>query len=135
MRILRLILITLIPLIVYSMSEPAQIPPELKKLRAKVVDKKGVVHELVAFRCNEGSVLKFKKGSLDYTLSLSSVKTIEVVGQEDGYTEVVVKLKDCKKDTFLIPSSTRCSAQSDVGDVSFYMNEVKRIELYRGEDR
>ncbi len=118
---------------VYAMSEPAQIPPELRNLRVKVIDAKGVVHELKDFRCNEGGSLKFKRGSLSYTLSLSSIKSIKVLGVEDGNVRVLVRLKDGNEEHFELPSSTRCTARTDVGNVSFYVNEVKSIELYQGE--
>ncbi len=133
MRRLLPLLLFLIPFLTYGMSEPAQIPPELRNLKARVRDTKGVVHELRAFRCNEGATLKFKRGSLDYTLSLSSIKSIKVLQVEGGSVKVLVLLKDGKRESFELPPSTRCTAQTDVGNVSFYITEVKSIELYQGE--
>lgn len=133
MGILYVLVLILSVTFVYGMSEPAQIPPELRNLKAKVEDTKGVVHELKAFRCNEGAALKFKRGSLDYTLSLVSIKSIRVLGVEDGSVRVMVHLKDGKVEGFHLPSSTRCSAQTEVGNVEFYITDVKNIELYQGE--
>jgi len=133
MKVLRSLLLVFSALIIYGMSEPAQVPPELRDLRAEVKDSKGVVHKLTAFRCNDGATLKFKRGSLDYTLSLTSIRSIEVLGAEDGSVKVLVRLKDGRKESFELPSSTRCTAQTDVGSVSFYITEVKSIELEQGE--
>ena len=124
----------LIPLLL-SMSEPASVPPEMKNLRAKVVDRKGVEHQLRGLVCNQGGTVKFKKGTVDYTLSLSSIRMIEVLGEEEGSVRVRVKLKDGEEEVFNLPSSTRCTADSDVGSVSFYINEIKSIELSQGEER
>ena len=133
MKVLQPLILLFLALLIYGMSEPAEIPPELRSLKAKVVDKKGVTHQLTAFKCNDGATLKFRKGSLDYTLSLTSIRSIEVLGVEDGNARVSVQLKDGKKESFELPSSTRCTAQTEVGNVSFYITEVKSIELLRGE--
>ncbi len=135
MGVFRLFILIAIVLLVSSMSEPLQVPPELRNLRAKVIDRKGVVHELTSFMCNEGGSLKFKKGTLDYNVSLSSIKSMETKGEEEGRVKVLVSFRDGKKEEFELPSSTRCTAQSDTGSVSFYINEVKKIELLQGDRR
>jgi len=127
-------LVLLIPLIV-GMSEPVSLPPEVKNLRAKVLDSKGVEHRLKGLFCNQGEALKFKKGSITYSLSLSSIKGIEVLGQEEGNVRVRVTLRNGKEEVFSLPSSVRCSGESDVGGASFYISEVKSIQFYQGEER
>ena len=129
----RLSLVSVLSLFLLGMSEPASLPPELKHLKAKVVDIKGVEHNLKGLVCNQGGSIKFKKGSLDYTLPLSSLRKIEILSEEEGSVSVRVTLKDGKKEILNLPSSTRCTADSDVGSVSFYINEVKSVELFRGE--
>ncbi len=119
--------------LIYGMSEPAHIPPELKNIGVKVTDAKGVVHELRGFRCNEGSSLKLKKGTLDYTVSLSSVKSITVMGIQEGVVKIKVEFKNGRKEIFDMPSSTRCVSESEVGGVSFYISEIKKVELQQGE--
>ncbi len=135
MRYFRLLTLSLVSVFLLSMSEAPEIPPELRNLKAKVQDVKGVVHELTAFRCNEGATLKFRKGSLDYSISLSSVRSIEVVGMDEEGVKVKVRMKDGSTETFLLPASTRCTAQTKTGNVSFYINEVRKIELIQGEGR
>jgi len=71
----------------------------MKNLRAKILDRKGIKHELKGLVCDQGETIKFRKGSLNYILSLSSIKRMEV------------------------------------GNVSFYINEVKSVELIQGEER
>ncbi len=131
-RFLPLILIT--PLLV-GMSEPASVPPEVKNIKAKVLDKKGVEHQLKEFSCGEGASLEFRKGTLDYTISLSSIERIEVLGENSGNVKVKVRLRSGKEEVFDLPSSVRCTAYSEVGSVSFYINEVKSIEIIKGEER
>lgn len=118
-----------------SMSEPVSLPPEVKKVKAVVVDNKNVKHSLRGLSCGRGSVMKFKKGTLDYTLSLTSIKEMEVLGEEEGSVRVRVKLRNGKEEVFDLPSSTRCTAESEVGNVGFYINEIRSIELLQGEER
>ncbi len=118
---------------VWGMSEPPPVPKEIKEARIRVVDLKGVVHNLRNLRCDEGSVLKFGRGTLSYSLSLSSIRKIEVLGSEEGVVKVRVQLEDGKGEVFELPSSTRCTADSEVGSVSFYVNEVKSVEILKGE--
>ena len=130
-RVLPVILLT--PLLL-SMSEPASVPPEVKKLRAKVLDLKGVEHSLKEFSCG-GESLEFRKGTLDYTVSLPSIERIEVLGENSGSVKVRVKLRSGKEEVFELPSSVRCTAYSELGSVSFYINEVKSIEIIKGEEK
>ena len=130
-RVLPLILTA--PLLV-SMSEPASVPPEVKKLKAKVLDGRGVEHELREFSCG-GSSLEFRKGTLDYTVPLSSIERIEVLGENPGSVKVRVKLRSGKEEVLELPSSVRCTAYSDLGSVSFYINEVRSVEILKGEER
>lgn len=120
--------------LLWSMSEPASLPPELKDAKVKVVDTKGVAHELKAFRCG-GSDIKFKKGNLSYKVALSSIRKMEVLSVEDGNVKIAVEMEGGKKETFELPSSTRCDAESEVGSVSFYISEIKTVEVKRGERR
>jgi len=118
-----------------SMSEPAELPPELRSLKAKVVDAKGVVHNLSSFSCNNGATLKFKKGSVNYMLPITSIKRLEVIGAEDGGVKVKVTLSEGKQGEFSLSTSTRCKGMADMGSVAFYINEVKSIELSKGETK
>lgn len=117
-----------------SMSEPTSLPPELRNLKVKVLDSKGVVHELTSLKCNEGGNLKLKRGSLDYTLPFTDVQKIKVLEVSGGEVKVELLLKDGKRETFEMPSSTRCTAVSDVGNVNFYISEIRSIEV-EGEQK
>ncbi len=130
MRRTPLILASLI-FILYGMSEPARISPELKNLKVRVTDVKGVVHELKGFSCNDKGVLRLKRGSLDYTIPLSSVKRLKVINLKEGSARVEILMEDGSKEVFEISSSTRCRADSDVGSVSFYIGKVREIEFLR----
>jgi len=116
------------------MSEPANLPPELRNLKVKVLDSKGVIHELTALKCSEGGSLKLRKGSLDYTISLTRIRKINVLGVKDNSVKVELLLKDGKREFFYMPSTTKCTAVSDVGGVSFYISEIKSIEV-KGEQK
>ena len=127
-------LILLVAPLLMSMSEPASVPPEVKKLRAKVLDLKGVEHNLKEFSCGGGSI-EFRKGTLDYTVPLSSVERMEILGENSGSVKVRVKLRSGKEEVFELPSSVRCTAYSDLGSVSFYINEIRNVEIIKGEER
>lgn len=130
----RRLLLLMPALLSLSMSEPASLPPELRNLKVKVLDSKGVVHELTTLKCNEGINLKLKRGSLEYTIPFTEVRKIEVVEVAEDRTKVELTLKDGKRETFYTSSSTRCTAISDVGNVSFYISEIKSIEV-EGEQK
>ncbi len=125
----------MISFLIAGMSEPAHTPPELRDLRVKLIDSEGVLHELTAFRCGDGGILRLKRGSVSYSIPLSSVKEIEVLELEDTYAKVKLHLKDGSEEILKLPSSMKCSAQSKLGIVSFYIEEVKRIELVQGESK
>jgi len=127
-------LIFLSPLLL-GMSEPVNVPSEVKNLKAKVVDAKGVEHELGELVCGRGGAIRFEKGSLDYTVPLTSIKRLEVLEEDGTSVRVRVVLKGGKEEIFSVPSSTKCTADSEVGSVSFYINEIKSLELFPGEER
>jgi len=135
MRHLLLIVLSLASVLLMSMAERTEMPPELRNIKALVKDSKGLSHQLNSLRCGDGTSLKFKKGSLTYSLPLSSIKSLEVLNREGDYVKAKVKLQDDSSEIFYIYSGTRCSARSKVGSVNFYINEVRKIELFKGESR
>ncbi len=134
MRHYLLVTLFLASVLLVSMAERSQVPPELRNLKALVKDSKGVSHELTSLRCGDGASLKLKKGNLDYYVSLSSIKSIEVLGQDGEAVRVKLSLRDGSSETLHISSSTRCTAQSKLGTVSFYINEVRSVKLIKGRE-
>ncbi len=118
-------------LFLLSMGEAPKTPPEVINLKAKVVDIKGISHEVRGLSCFEGGVLKLKKGSLEYTLDIRKVKKIEVLREREGDLEVRVLMVNGEEETFSVRSSIRCSALSSVGAVDFYLSEVKTITFLK----
>jgi len=134
MRKERAILSLLAAPLLYSMSEPAEIPPELRDLKVKVTDAEGVTHSLRGFRCGDG-VLRLKRGALSYNISLSTVRKITLLSASEGIARVRVEFRDGGSEEFSVPASTKCESESDVGNVSFYISEIREIELQQGESR
>ena len=122
------VLIAGVPLLL-GMSEPVSIPPEVRNMSVTVEDTEGTVHRLRGLNCGEGASLTLKKGALDYSVSLSQIKEIRVLGVRGGEATLSVLFKDGKKEKFSVTSSLKCTSESEVGTVDFYIGEVRRISL------
>ncbi len=130
----KLLVLLSVTTLVVGMSEPSGVPPEVRNIKARVEDSKGVVHELSSFRCGSGAHMRFKKGSATYTIPLTSIKTFSVLGVRDGKAEVEVALKSGKREKLTISSSTICSGVADSGAVEIYVSDIKKVEL-KGESK
>jgi hypothetical protein len=122
-----------IPFIAMAMGEGRSVPPELKKVRSTVIDKEGVTHRFTGLVCGDGGEIRFKRGAVDYRLSLTSIEKIEVIKTSGSESSVEVTLADGKKEKYTVSSSLRCVAQTDSGKADFYISDVKSITFHRGE--
>jgi len=133
MRIL-LIGLLLIPSLLLAMAETAGPPPEVKGIEIVVVDKSGVKHTLKSPTCEGLSYLKVKKGSLEYSISLTKIKKIEVIRVGRDKALLRIHTKDGKAEIFETSPNTFCVMQSELGNVSFTLRDVKEI-IFKGEGR
>ena len=130
----RLFLFVFIPALLFGMAEPTGVPPEIKGINVVVVDKKGVKHNLRSPICDGESYLKVKKGTLEYSISLRNIKRI-VVREIKGDNAVIdIETRDGSVDTFTTSAYTLCAMQSNIGNVSFNLKDVKEI-IFRGEEK
>lgn len=121
---------TLLPaLATWGMSEPASLPSELRSVPVVVVDSEGTTHELLGLRCEGRGELELRKGNVDYKLSLLSVRRIEVIGEDGEKIRLKVTMKGGKSGEFFVERSLKCSAESDIGEVSFYLGDVRTVEI------
>ena len=115
------------------MAEPGGVPAEIRNIKAVVVDKKGVKHELRNPVCEERAYLKVRKGELEYSISITRIKKIEILEAGEDYVKLRITAVDNKKDIFEAPSGISCRGQSDLGSVTFTLKNVKEIILERRE--
>ena len=115
----------------FSMAEPGGIPPEIRNIKVIVVDKKGVKHEFRNPTCEGLSYLKVRKGELEYSISITKIKKIEILETGEDYVKIKITTVDNKKDIFEASPGTFCIGQSDLGNVTFTLKDVKEIILER----
>ena len=119
----------LIPLIL-SMAEPVKD----KGLKVELEDKKGIKHHLNGLVCGGRTYLKVKEGNLEYSLDLSTLKSIEVLSQAGDQLIIKIQLKNGNSKEYLLPASTYCKAKSNIGEAGFYLRDVKTIFI-KTEDK
>jgi len=99
-----------------------------------VTDTQGVSHDLRGLECSDG-ILRLKRGALDYSIPLSSVRRIVVLSSAADRVRLRVEFKEGSSEEFEASVSTRCISRSKAGSVSFYMSEIREMELLQGEGR
>jgi len=129
----RLLIVLIIPVLLFGMAEPTGAPPEVKSIKMVVIDKEGKKHELKSPLCEGLSYLKVKQGGVEYSVSLTNVKEIEVLNVSGDLAIVKVKYRNGKEGIFKISASTLCTGTSDFGNASFYLKDVQKIIFRRGE--
>ena len=130
----RFLLLLFAPVLLFGMAEPTGVPPEIKGINVVVVDKKGVKHTLRSPICDGESYLKVKKGTLEYSISLRNIKKIVVKSVKGDNVELIIETKDGKTDTFTTSAYTLCAMQSNLGNVSFNLKDVKEI-IFQGAEK
>ncbi len=116
------------------MSESAGIPQELGNVRIRVKDLQNVVHTLRGLSCGKNGILSFKKGTLNYNIPISSIKKISLISKSEERVKLKVTFNG-KAEEFEMSANTRCFSRSEIGTVSFYIKEIKEIELLQGETK
>lgn len=129
-----LFIAVLIPLLSFSMAEPAGAPPEVKNISIVVIDKEGKKHQLKSPTCEGLSYIKVKKGEVEYSISLTNLEKLEIINVSGDKAIVRIKLKGGKEEVFNISSHAVCSALSEIGNASFTMKDIKEI-LFQKEER
>ncbi len=127
-------LLVFLPTFVFSMAEPTGVPPEIKGMNVIVVDKKGIKHSLKSPICDGESYLKVRKGTLEYSISLRNIKRIIIKNIKGDEVELVIETKDGEMDTFITSAYTLCVMQSNLGNVSFNLKDVKEI-MFQGAEK
>ncbi len=127
-------LFVFIPTLFFGMAEPTGVPPEIKGINVVVVDKKGVKHSLRSPICDGESYLKVRKGTLEYSISLRNIKKITVKSVKGDNVELIIETKDGKAETFITSAYTLCAMQSNLGNVSFNLKDVKEI-IFQGAEK
>ncbi len=114
-----------------SMAEPVKD----KNLLIEVEDREGIRHNLRGLACNGKDYIKVKEGALEYAVGFKSLKSVEVLSQEGQNLRVRLSFKQGSVKEYLIPTTVHCKAVSDVGDVSFYLKDIKVIFISTEEKK
>ena len=117
-----------------GMSEPQSVPPEAEDLRVRVVDSRGVDHDLKGLLCDGDPELRLRRGTLRYRIPIKLIERIEVLGDENP-PKVRVVTRGGKEEVFEVDRGMRCTARSESGSVTFYIGEVRTIEISEGVRR
>jgi len=128
-----LFIAVLIPLLSFSMAEPAGAPPEVKNISIVVIDKEGKKHQLKSPTCEGLSYIKVRKGQVEYSISFTNIEKLEILNVSGDKAMVKIKLKSGKEDIFDMPSHAFCTALSEIGNASFTMKDIKEIIFHKEE--
>ncbi|MCS6957449.1 MAG: hypothetical protein RMK75_03205 [Aquificaceae bacterium] len=115
-------LFLLAPLIL-SMSEPVKNP----KLKVELEDRSGIKHSLKGLVCNGKPFLKVREGNVEYSVDFSSLRGVEILGQDGNQIRVRLLFRDRSSKEYFLPLNTYCRANSQAGEAGFYLKEVKNI--------
>jgi len=129
----KVLLLLFVPILISAMAEPTGAPPEVKNIKILVVDKEGKKHELRSPLCEGLSYLKVKLGGIEYSISLTNLKEVEVINVSGDMAKVKIKYRNGKEGVFDISANTLCTGTSDFGNASFYLKDVQKILFRRGE--
>ncbi len=102
-------------------------PVKDTKLHVELEDRDGLKHSLKGLLCNGREHLRVAEGKVEYAVRLSSLKSLEVLGQEGQHLRVRFYFKDGPSKDYLIPANTYCKGNSQVGEAGFYLRDVKTI--------
>ncbi len=127
--------ILLLYILILGVAEPVRVPRETENITVEVIDTSGQLHKLKGISCNGKSYLRVKKGSVEYSIALKSLKEVNVERKKGSLVTVSVVMRDGLKDTFNVSASTVCMSESKLGEATFYIKNVKRIILKHGERR
>ncbi len=111
-----------------GMSEPGRVPDEVKDLYVVVVDSKGFEHKLRGLLCEGDPELRLKKGALKYRIPVRSIERVEVL-EVGNSVRVKVKTRGGREEAFEVERRTKCTADSEAGSVTFYIDEVRSIRI------
>ncbi len=112
----------LIPFLL-SMAEPVKD----SKLRVELEDRDGLKHSLRGLVCNGRDNLRVREGKVEYAVNFSSLRSIEVLGQDGTHLKVRLSFKDGPSRDYLIPVNTYCKGNSQTGEAGFYLRDIKNI--------
>jgi hypothetical protein len=124
-----------VSLFILGAAEPVRVPKETQSITIDVIDRAGKVHRLKGISCNGRSYLRVRKGSVEYSISLKSLKEIKVLESKGMDTSVRVVLLDGTSDNFKVSSSTICMSESKLGEASFYIKNIQSITFRHGEGK
>lgn len=117
-------LFLLAPLILsMSMSEPVK----NTKLKVELEDRSGIKHSLKGLVCNGKPFLRVREGNVEYSVDFSSLRRIEILGQDGNQIRVKLLFRDGSSKEYFLPLNTYCKANSQAGEAGFYLKEVKNI--------
>ncbi|MEN3028454.1 MAG: hypothetical protein ABDH29_04420 [Aquificaceae bacterium] len=102
-------------------------PIKDQKLKVELEDKSGLKHSLRGLVCGGKAFLRVREGNVDYSLDFSSVKSLEVIGQEGQQIRVRISFKNRAPKEYTLPADTYCKGNSQVGEAGFYVKDVKTI--------
>ncbi len=122
-------------ILLMSVAEPVRVPRETQNIVIDVVDSEGKVHRLKGISCNGKGYLRVRKGSVEYSISLKSIKEIKVL--EKGPNKVLLRVitLDGVSDNFNVSPSTICMSESKIGEANFYIKNVQSITFRHGEKK
>ncbi|MCS6998923.1 MAG: hypothetical protein N2648_06075 [Aquificaceae bacterium] len=115
-------LLLLLPFLL-SLGEPVKD----QKLKVELEDKSGLKHNLRGLVCGGKAFLRVREGNVDYSLDFSSIKSLEVLGQEGQQIKVRISFKNRASREYTLPADTYCKGNSQVGEAGFYVKDVKAI--------
>ncbi len=122
----RLFIALALPLLTFAMGERA-VPQNF--VPAKVVDNKGVVHEVSALVCDGKTYFTFEDGSVYLKVPFTKLKKLVVEGKKGDKLLVEAYFTDGGKKALLIDSDVECMGPTPYGTIDAFLSQVKEIDF------
>ena len=116
----------ILPVLSFSMGERS-LPQEL--IPAKIVDKKGEIHEVSALICDGKSYFTFEDGSVYLKVPFEQIKKMVIEAKKGDKLIVEVFFKNGLRKKVLIDADVECSGPTPYGVIDAYLSQIKEIDF------
>jgi len=122
----RLLSALALPLLTFAMGERA-VPQNF--VPAKIVDKRGVAHEVSALVCDGKTYFTFEDGSVYLKVPFENLKKLVVVGKKGDKLLVEVYFTNGGRKKLLIDPDVECVGPTPYGTVDAFLSQIREIDF------
>ena len=122
----KLLLAFTLPLLTFAMGERT-VPQNL--VPAKIVDKKGAVHEVSALVCDDKTYFTFEDGAVYLKVPFENLKKLVVESKKGDKLLVEAYFTDGTEKKLLIDPDVECVGTTPYGTIDAFLSQIKEIDF------